>query len=186
MFTVYSLVDQRYDTTRYIGITEDVYARFSQHLRCDENNIDKNEWIQDLKYNQTVLLMKTIETVDTFEQAREREDYWIHYHLQQGASLLNLQVSRSFSFDDFLSFFGKSPVEKPVTSSRLSIRDPQQSGPLTMTFEQVMEATGLSKRMLNSLVNKRVFRTSPRNNRLITIRSVNEWLEKNPKQEEVS
>ncbi len=116
MFTVYRLVDQRGDAVRYIGITDNVYKRFSQHLRCDENNIDKNEWIHDLKIHHIMLLMVTIETVDTIEEAREREQHWIHHYLLQGARLLNLDISSSFTYEKFSSFFQdeKKPAQKKV------------------------------------------------------------------------
>lgn len=115
MYTVYSLVDQRNDASRYVGITDDVYKRFFQHVQCNGNNLDKNDWIQSLKDEGLMLIMKTLEVVDTVEEAREREQYWIHYYLREGASLLNQYVSRSFTYDDFLSAFGgkSKPLAKP-------------------------------------------------------------------------
>ncbi|SRR6266516_299812 len=119
MYTVYSLVDPRSQAARYVGITDDVYKRFAQHLQCTENNLDKNEWIQGLKDEDLMLILCTLEVIETVEEAREREQHWIHYYLRQGAKLLNIDIARSFSYEDFQSFFEAKPkkVRQPVDTS---------------------------------------------------------------------
>lgn len=117
MFSVYTLIDPRDDVVRYVGITENVYSRFSQHLQCNENNLDKNKWIQELKDCNLMLLMRTLETVETLEEAREREQEWIHHYLSQGVRLFNIDVVKSFTYEDFLAKFGK-PVPKKKSSTK--------------------------------------------------------------------
>lgn len=90
MFTVYSLIDPRDNSIRYIGITEDVYSRMRQHSRCEGNNGAKNAWVQELQKQQLMFIMHSIEKVRTFEQALEREAYWIRFYLAQGIPLLNV------------------------------------------------------------------------------------------------
>ena len=112
MFSVYALIDQRGDHVRYVGITDDIYKRFSQHLQCNESNLDKNEWIQGLKDENLMLIMRTLEVVETIEEAREREQHWIHFYLRKGANLLNIDISMSFSYEQFQAFFEAKPKER--------------------------------------------------------------------------
>jgi predicted GIY-YIG superfamily endonuclease len=89
MYTVYSLIDPRDNCTRYIGITDNVYQRMRAHTR-DEGNTAKNAWLSELKKEQLLFIMHSIEKVNTFEQALAREEYWIHHYLGQGIPLLNI------------------------------------------------------------------------------------------------
>lgn len=89
-YTIYALIDPRDNAVRYIGLTYDVYARMRQHSRCEGNNAIKNAWIQELRREQIMFYMHSIEKVKTFEQALEREQYWIQHYLQRGANLTNI------------------------------------------------------------------------------------------------
>lgn len=91
-YTIYALIDPRDYTVRYIGITDDVYQRFKEHLRCDGYNPGKDAWIEELKQANVMLIMKTLEVVETVDQARERETHWIHYHRFLGIPLFNLVI----------------------------------------------------------------------------------------------
>jgi predicted GIY-YIG superfamily endonuclease len=92
MYTIYTLIDPRDYAVRYIGITNDVYSRFRDHVRCDGSNPLKDAWMRELRQAQAMLIMKTLETVETVEQARGREKHWIHHHRFLGANLLNLST----------------------------------------------------------------------------------------------
>lgn len=125
MHTVYVLIDPRNERVRYVGITEDVYARFYQHLRCLENNVDKNLWIQELKSENVMLIMRTVGLAETFEEAREREDYWIHHYLSQGERLLNVQLPQLFTYEDFVSKVNVI-ISKPETPRQKSVKTEQR------------------------------------------------------------
>ena len=88
-YTVYALIDPRDYAVCYIGITNDVYKRFAQHLSCDGCNLAKDVWIAELKQEDVMLIMKTLEKVETVEQAKERETFWIHHYRFLGVSLFN-------------------------------------------------------------------------------------------------
>lgn len=122
MYTIYVLEDQRYSeiaSIRYVGLTKDVYSRFAQHVQCAGNNQEKNAWVQELKSANIMLVMRTIETVETLEDAREREEYWIQHFLSQGSRILNQQIAPSFTYEDFLMAFGKSsPKPQPQQRER--------------------------------------------------------------------
>jgi predicted GIY-YIG superfamily endonuclease len=113
MYFVYTLVDPRDNAVRYVGITNDVYARFSQHIRCEGNNITKNRWITELRELNQMVIMRTIETAETIEEVRKREAYWIQQYTSQGANLLNITGSKSFTFDQFMSFFQDGGSDDP-------------------------------------------------------------------------
>lgn len=89
MFTIYALVDPRDNAIRYVGMTGNVYQRFQAHLACRGKNPMKDAWITELKKQNVMVLMHTLETVETLVQARKRETYWIAHYEHLGASLLN-------------------------------------------------------------------------------------------------
>lgn len=117
MYFIYILIDPRDDSVRYVGMTNDVYARFSQHLRCDSSNITKNVWVTELKSLNMMVIMRTIEIVETVEEARKREIYWMQHYASAGAYLLNTAGAKSITFDDFMSFF------KPGANGQVDIND---------------------------------------------------------------
>jgi len=92
MYVIYSLEDPRDNATRYVGITNDVYQRFCEHIRCDGSNFRKDAWIQELKATNSMVRMPTLEQVKTVAEARVREAYWIHHYLHLGADLLNNHI----------------------------------------------------------------------------------------------
>jgi len=89
-YTIYTLVDPRDNSTRYVGLSSDVYNRFAQHI-LDRVNLAKHAWIAELKQQgfipKLVVLEKDLESLD---QARVREIYWISFYLNSGANLTNI------------------------------------------------------------------------------------------------
>lgn len=131
MYAVYALIDPRDDAVRYVGMTNDVYARFSQHVRCEGNNITKNMWITELRELNQMVIMRTIETVETLEEVRSREAYWIQQYLSQGSDLFNLTGSKSITFDEFMSFFrdnteDNSAIDDEVQQSEIVTPSPSR------------------------------------------------------------
>lgn len=89
-YAIYALIDPRDNAVRYIGLTNDVYDRFKQHIRCEGVNKQKDAWIKELHEEQQMVIMKTLERVRTYAQAAEREVDWINHFINAGASLLNI------------------------------------------------------------------------------------------------
>lgn len=89
MYAVYALIDPRDNTVRYIGITEDVYARFQQHINCSGNNFDKNTWLMELREQNIMVVMTTLETTEDRGYAIVREAYWINHYRMLNAPLFN-------------------------------------------------------------------------------------------------
>lgn len=170
MYTIYTLEDQRYvgmQAIRYVGITDDVYMRFYQHLRSDGSNKEKDEWIKGMKAAQVMMVMKTLEQVETLEEARDREQYWIRHYLSLGITLLNKQICQPFSFDDFTRVMNdlkgstKTNGEiHPVTESQLvPIEDFKyrmvngvRKRVLYISFEDAVKCTGYTVEELKKLV----------------------------------
>ena len=79
---IYALIDPRDNTVRYVGVTEDVYAQFQQHINCAAANYAKNAWIHELRAANKMVIMETLEEVEDRERALEREGYWItHFEM---------------------------------------------------------------------------------------------------------
>jgi hypothetical protein len=96
---VYELVDPRNMSIFYVGITVNLLERYKQHTTCAGKNVQKNQRIQEILDAGHLPVMRTLERVDSFIQARVREDYWICQYLEQGISLLNLFVPGSVDED---------------------------------------------------------------------------------------
>jgi hypothetical protein len=99
-YTIYVLAepvgnDTTWKDVRYIGMSTNVMSRYAQHLVCRkaDANEDKSEWIQSLLRQGKLPLLHEIETVDTIEQGRAREQHWIRYAMAQGARLLNRAIT---------------------------------------------------------------------------------------------
>jgi predicted GIY-YIG superfamily endonuclease len=89
MYVIYALIDPRTNQARYVGVTDDVYARFAQHLRCDGSNPMKDTWIQELKAANTMVMMQTLQVVADQGQAQKREAYWMRHYYDLGMQLTN-------------------------------------------------------------------------------------------------
>lgn len=84
MYSIYALIDPRDNTVRYVGLTDDVYKRFVQHIQCSGNNYAKNIWITELRSVNKMVIMETLEEVESRDLAEERERYWIrHFEMLQ-------------------------------------------------------------------------------------------------------
>jgi len=95
MYVVYALEDPRDHLYHYIGITNDVYARFVQHLTGQAGNISKTGWIFECRQANVMILMRELERVPTLEEAKQREQFWIGYYLHLGHPLLNKLHAKS-------------------------------------------------------------------------------------------
>ena len=90
-YFVYALIDPRDNAIKYIGITNNLAVRFRQHLQGEYSNPEKNDWIRELKVINLQPAINSLETVDSEEQARQQEKYWIQFYLDAGQPLLNMQ-----------------------------------------------------------------------------------------------
>jgi hypothetical protein len=90
-FVVYTLSDPRDNAVRYVGISKNIDRRIKEHLACVGLNFKKNIWIQDLLINKMKPDFTIIERdILGLNPAKERERYWIRYHLNNNAQLTNI------------------------------------------------------------------------------------------------
>src|SRR5258708_23580552 len=92
MYFVYTLTDPRTGTVAYVGITNNAYERFKQHISYRDNNGKKHAWIQQLQQEKVMPAMKILEVVENEEIALDRERYWIRRYKEQGLQLTNLYL----------------------------------------------------------------------------------------------
>jgi predicted GIY-YIG superfamily endonuclease len=94
---------------RYIGITDDIYRRFSQHLSCsDKRNLKKNNWITVRKNQQEMIQLEILQQVESAKVAQIRETFWIAYYHYLGADLLNLQKYGWLPGSDMVEFLRRA------------------------------------------------------------------------------
>lgn len=88
-YTIYGLSDPRDNSIQYVGLTSDLYNRFAQHI-LTHNNKAKDEWISSLKQAKLMPLIQVLEEdIETIDEARSKERYWIQYLIASGANLTN-------------------------------------------------------------------------------------------------
>src|SRR6266568_2384494 len=101
-YTVYALVEPvepvslvTWKNVRYIGLSVNVLARYAQHLACrsDDSNEDKNEWVMSVLVAGKLPQLHEIEKLETLEEGRAREQFWIRYAMSQGANILNRAIT---------------------------------------------------------------------------------------------
>ena len=86
---IYGLVDPRNNEVFYIGLTNNLYLRFKQHMLMAGDNRRKQDRIQAVLDAHMLPWMLTLEVVDSNEDPREREQAWIEAYLNDGYELLN-------------------------------------------------------------------------------------------------
>jgi predicted GIY-YIG superfamily endonuclease len=86
---VYGMVDPRDSKVFYIGITNNLYQRFKEHMLMCGNNERKQARIQEILDTHMLPWMLTLEVVDPNVSARERETAYIVAYVQAGYELLN-------------------------------------------------------------------------------------------------
>jgi predicted GIY-YIG superfamily endonuclease len=91
---VYALCDPRDGTARYIGITNNMLARYNEHLRLNGPNERKQAWLTELLDAHLLPIMHNLEVVEVYEEARDREVAWIEAYIAAGADLLNDEAYR--------------------------------------------------------------------------------------------
>src|SRR5258708_35520886 len=93
MYVVYGLIDpdERYKVC-YIGMTQDVYTRFTQHLRDSRGDSLKDQWLKGLRMRNRVPYCKVLEEMLTQEEAAKREIYWINFYRQLNMPLTNAEI----------------------------------------------------------------------------------------------
>lgn len=97
MFAVYVLIDPIDNLVRYVGIAENVYTRFIQHINCQGSNADKNLWIMDRRSKNLMIIMRTIDQAETRAEALILEQKWIAYYSKAGMPLFNRQIAVKFT-----------------------------------------------------------------------------------------
>src|SRR5260221_4021409 len=105
MYVVYALEDPRDHLYHYVGITDDVYRRLSDHIKGSAGNVEKTGWIFECRQANIMILMREIERVHSRGEAEQREHFWVFYYLQLGHPLSNLQHAKSIQEE-------KSELEK--------------------------------------------------------------------------
>lgn len=93
MYAVYALCDpDEIYKVCYIGMSQDVYNRFAQHLRDSNGDSLKAQWLRELRERNRVPYCKTLEEMLTQEEAEKREVYWINFYRQLNMPLTNANI----------------------------------------------------------------------------------------------
>lgn len=90
MYSIYTLSDPRDASIRYVGLSKNAYKRYAMHLTIPaKKQTEKDTWIRDLFKINSAPMLSIVETVETREEAQERERYWIQHYFSLDAKLVN-------------------------------------------------------------------------------------------------
>lgn len=120
MYHIYTLSDPRDASIRYVGMSQNAYKRYAMHLmnRSGMDNAKQN-WIGELLQAGLGPTLNIVETVETKEKTEKREAYWIQYHLNLGAPLLNVSKNNLTRNQKHVSFL---PPRKPIGISLAEVQ----------------------------------------------------------------
>jgi len=85
---IYALCDPRDNRVRYIGKTNDLRARYNQHLR-EKANTHRTHWIEHIKKLGMNPILTVIEQIAPDQNWEERERYWIAHYRNMYDDLTN-------------------------------------------------------------------------------------------------
>ena len=86
---IYVLIDPNTNKIRYVGMTKlTLKHRLSLHL-VEKSKTYKSNWINKLKKNKQIPVIKQIDSANTLEETEEKEIYWINLFLKNGEKLTN-------------------------------------------------------------------------------------------------
>mgnify|MGYP000997235086 CR=1 FL=1 len=87
---VYVLIDPQTNCIRYVGVTNDVERRYSQHLSCSNSkNFAKDCWVKSLRLQGLKPTLAIFEECEDEQKALDAEARWIQTGLRLGWPLLN-------------------------------------------------------------------------------------------------
>lgn len=92
---IYGMIDPRDRSIFYIGLTNNLYTRFKQHMLMSDGNMHKRERIQAILDAHMLPWMITLEIVANDTSPRDREIFHIQAYVQAGAILLNDELISS-------------------------------------------------------------------------------------------
>ena len=93
MYMVYALIDQRMTAIRYVGMTNDLVARYSAHITNREVNREKNLWIDEMRSVGMIPYCRTLEVCEDEREARDAERKWIEAFREVGEPLFNVEAT---------------------------------------------------------------------------------------------
>lgn len=96
---IYKLIDPTTNETRYIGQTNDIKRRISDHISCSVNkncktyNTHKSNWIRRLLNINEYPIIEIIDECKTINESNYLEKYYIEKYTKEGIKLTNSYIS---------------------------------------------------------------------------------------------
>jgi hypothetical protein len=93
MWITYALIDQRSTAVFYVGLTNDLAARYTALIQNREVNRAKNQVIDELRGVGMIPYCRTLEVDETERDGRASERRWIKAFLEIGEPLTNVEAT---------------------------------------------------------------------------------------------
>lgn len=164
---VYGLTDPLFigpvlQSVRYVGKTDNPERRYKEHCRADDYSV-KSTWIKDLKAVDLLPGLVIIETVKKHFLIDDRERYWIAYYLDQGAELVNANMSYNpVVMTPLVSFIDRENLGKRL----MEVCARKVESGVTYNFSELARQVGIGQGRIHTIVHGK---TLPSRNLLIKI-----------------
>lgn len=112
-YAIYALTDPRDAFIRYIGMSNNAYRRFREHIQYPTSPSHKERWLQELLEHGMLPGLVILETVQGEPLAREREEYWINFYQSTGM-LLNWNLNEKLRNADGGTWIGNPELDALV------------------------------------------------------------------------
>jgi hypothetical protein len=143
LYVIYALVDpDEIYRVCYIGMSSDVYSRFTQHLRDTDNGSLKGQWLKELRDRNRVPYCKVLEDVPTEEEARIREAYWVQFYLKLHMPLTNSSIPQVLTPK---TRYSRTPPEKASIAYAKTLHSQG------MGYKRIALTTGLTEYAVRQL-----------------------------------
>lgn len=88
---IYTLSCPESNEVKYVGKSNNPRKRFNEHLRMCDRNIDKNNWIYNLKCNDKIPILIIVEKV-LISEWKDKEKFYISTYRNMGLHLFNTSI----------------------------------------------------------------------------------------------
>lgn len=95
-YYIYTLIDPRDGSIRYVGRTKNPAMRLKSHAGSSYgyNPRPMVDWILELKGEGLIPTLSTVDTADGMEDAKTKEQYWMDKCRAMGCKLINKYPTR--------------------------------------------------------------------------------------------
>jgi predicted GIY-YIG superfamily endonuclease len=154
MYSIYTLNCPKSGWVKYVGVTTDLGNRYSSHVT--RRNTNKTEWVDSLKKDGLMPVMKVLETTENKDLAYNKEIQYISLFKSIGYPLFNVSNGgKNPPSRKGIKYSEREKYELHLASTRRkTVQQLDKSGNVIAEFDGVREAgriTGIDHRSISQV-----------------------------------